>query len=198
MARLSTLLLAIVLTFIGISYVQACESACRTDPVEFLAKKYEDMLQNQVKKVKDSKASAKAKALIPTVMSQLKGRGKVIDKTIFSVFRGTCVPAGVGKRPPSELCGSAKSIACYAPWGHKQGVFDSVNKAVMKTIQDVYKNQNAAIKSAMIDDTAKFCPKNCKDWVKPFQAIMLGWEQREHPKEYKVTPNCLPLGKGGI
>ncbi|KAI1316279.1 hypothetical protein EDD11_010187 [Mortierella claussenii] len=197
MARFSILLLVVALLCTSISLVQACESACRGDPVKYLAQKYEAVLQYQASQLTDPKAAAAAKKLIPQVSSQLQGRGKVIDKTIFDKFRGSC-PSPPGKRSPDEFCGSAKSIACFAPWGHKQGVLDSVHVAVNQVIQKVYAGQSAQVKKAMIDGTKAFCPKNCQDWIKPFQNIMLVWEQREHPRSYKVTPNCLPLGKGGI
>ncbi|KAG0307059.1 hypothetical protein BGZ98_001153 [Dissophora globulifera] len=206
MARLYLALLAIVLSCIGIAVVSACgkkavgsfyqeiENTMKT--ISFLVKRYQALLEDQAESLSDPRQSATAKRLIPRVTSQLSGYNKVIDKTIFNKFRGSCVPPG--KREPTELCGSAKSIACYAPWGHRQGVLDSVHAAVVRTVRQVYGNQESAIREAMIEGFASYCPRKCRDWVQPFQYIMLVWEQREHPRQYKVTPNCLPLGRGGI
>ncbi|KAF9358103.1 hypothetical protein BGX26_002471 [Mortierella sp. AD094] len=197
MAQLTLVLLAIALSCIGVSNVQACESACRGDPVTFLTKHYQAVLEHQANKIVDPKSAAASKKLIPKVISRLQGRGKVIDKTIFDKFRGSC-ENDPGKRKPDEFCGSAKSIACFAPWGHRDSVFDSVLRVVVKTIGQVYQDQGSDIKDVMVQGVADFCPQNCHDWVEPFQDIMLVWEQREHPSQYHVTPNCLPLGKGGI
>ncbi|KAF9113639.1 hypothetical protein BGX27_001114 [Mortierella sp. AM989] len=166
MARLTFVLLAIALSCVGISNVQACEKACRGDPVEFLKKRYEAVLKHQAEKLVDPKAIAASKKLIPKVASRLSGRGKVIDKTIFDKFRGPC-EHDAGKRSPDEFCGSAKSIACFAPWGHKDSVLDSVHRAVVKTIRQVYENENSEVKEVMVDGIADFCPQNCHDWVEP-------------------------------
>ncbi|GJJ69527.1 hypothetical protein EMPS_01873 [Entomortierella parvispora] len=131
-------------------------------------------------------------------MSKITGRGGTVDSAIFSVFNGPCTNKA-GLREPSEFCGSAKSIACFAPWGHPNGVFDSVHKAVAQVVKDIYEGEkNPEIQAAMVEGVSNFCPVNCDDWIVPFQNIMLVWEQREHPKKYKVTPNCLSLEAGGI
>ncbi|KAG0087544.1 hypothetical protein BGZ93_002306 [Podila epicladia] len=131
-------------------------------------------------------------------MSKLQGKGNVIDSTIFGKFRGTCVDPGEGLRSPDEFCGSAKAIACFAPWGHRESVFDSVHAAVIRVLRATYANQTPQVQKAMVDGVQSYCPSNCQDWVTPFQDIMLAWEQHEHPRQYKVTPNCLALGQGGI
>ncbi|KAF9201401.1 hypothetical protein BGZ49_008353 [Haplosporangium sp. Z 27] len=195
MTRLAFVLLAIAVSCIGVSKVQACESACRSDPVAFLSKRYQALLEDQANKLGFSDAET-ATRLLPQVTSRLQGRGNVIDRTIFDRFRGSC--DGPGERDPEELCGSAKSIACFAPWGHEDSVFDSVHHAVVEAARKVYQNRGSEIKKFMVDGVADFCPENCQGWVEPFQDIMLAWEQREHPDEYPTTPNCLPFGKGGV
>ncbi|KAF9438448.1 hypothetical protein BGZ76_007841 [Entomortierella beljakovae] len=196
MARFSFAFLVIAFSFVGISNVQACESACRGDPVKFLSNHYSAVLDRQAGKLNPDDAKLSRK-LNHKVVSKLVGRGKVIDETIFDKFRGPCAN-DPGKRAPEEFCGSAKAIACFAPWGHKDSVLDMVHKSVVDTIRKVYDDESKQIKEVMIDSVKDFCPDNCQDWVEPFQQIMLVWEQREHPAQYKVTPNCLPLGKGGI
>ncbi|KAG0321328.1 hypothetical protein BGZ97_011643 [Linnemannia gamsii] len=138
-----------------------------------------------------------ARKLINSTVSNLIGRDNVIDKTIFDKFRGNC-PAKPGQRSPDEFCGSAKSIACFAAWGHKNSVFDLVHAKVVESVRNSYRRQSAEVKTFMVDGLEKFCPVNCKDWIEPFQYIMLTWEQREHPHQYRAAPNCLPLGQGGI
>ncbi|KAF9128630.1 hypothetical protein BGW39_004890 [Mortierella sp. 14UC] len=172
------------------------QQACRADPVKYLTKKYQAVLEHQATKLKGVNA-VNAKKLIPGTVAKLTGRNNVIDKTIFDKFRGNC-PMKPGQRSPDEFCGSAKSIACFAAWGHKNSVFDSVHAKVVASVKNSYKNQAPEVRAVMVDGLAKFCPDNCNDWIVPFQNIMLVWEQREHPKQYRQTPNCLPLGKGGI
>ncbi|KAF9382324.1 hypothetical protein CPB97_007222 [Podila verticillata] len=198
MARFNLALLAIILSSIGFNSVQACENKCREDPVTFLTKKYEAVLQYQANTLMTAQAKSQGSILIDQVLYKLQGKNNVIDSTIFGKFRGPCVEPGVGLRSPEEFCGSAKAIACFAPWGHRESVFDSVHAAVVDVLRATYKNQTPLVWAAMVDGVDKFCPDNCQDWVAPFQNIMLVWEQREHPHQYNVTPNCLELGKGGI
>jgi len=100
-------------------------------------------------------------------MSKITGRNGVVDSTIFKLFRGPCAN-DAGQRAPSEFCGSAKSIACFAPWGHSKGVFDNVHKAVLNAIKNVYKDENyPEIQAAMVEGVSNFCPVNCDDWVVP-------------------------------
>ncbi|KAG0293060.1 hypothetical protein BGZ96_003389 [Linnemannia gamsii] len=173
------------------------KDACRGDPVEFLSKKYQAILKHQANKLTGVNA-VNAKKLIQPTVDKLVGRHRVIDKTIFDKFRGNC-PAKPGHRSPDEFCGSAKSIACFAAWGHKDSVFDLVHAKVVESVRQSYRRQSAEVRAVMVDGLEKFCPVNCmNDWIEPFQQIMLVWEQREHPKQYPTTPNCLPLGKGGI
>ncbi|KAG0057241.1 hypothetical protein BGZ83_000654 [Gryganskiella cystojenkinii] len=200
MTRLSLVLLAIVASCAGLVYVHACEEECRGDPVTFLTKKYEAILEHQASMISDPKLADASRKLIPEVMSQLEGPDHVVDSTIFDLFRGTC-PNPPGARDPTEFCGSAKAVACFAPWGHENGVFDNVHQAVLKVVEEVYKEsaqENPEVQAAMVKGVKDFCPVNCDDWIEPFQNIMLVWEQREHPHQYKVTPNCLPLANGGI
>ncbi|KAF8951897.1 hypothetical protein CPC16_009619 [Podila verticillata] len=198
MARFNIALVAIILSSIGFNLVQACENKCREDPVSFLVKKYEAVLQHQANTLIPAQTKSQGRKLIRRVLHKLKGKHNVIDSTIFDKFRGPCVEPGVGLRSPEEFCGSAKAIACFAPWGHHKSVFDSVHSAVVDVLRATYKHQTPQVRAAMVDGVDSFCPNNCQDWVAPFQNIMLVWEQREHPHEYKVTPNCLALGHGGI
>ncbi|KAF9578572.1 hypothetical protein BGW38_005561 [Lunasporangiospora selenospora] len=174
------------------------QNGCRDDPVVFLAKRYRAVLNHQVQVLAKTNpvAAQKADTIIPKVMAKIEGRFKVIDKTIFRTFKGTCVKPG--QRPPSEFCGSAKSIACFAPWGHSNGLFDNVHSAVVEASRQSFKKQSEEIKTAMVNGLQAFCPQNCDDWIQPFQDIMLVWEQREHPHQYRTTPNCFELGQGGI
>lgn len=55
-------------------------------------------------------------------MDLIVGKNRVVDKTIFEMFTVPC-DHKPGFRAPSEFCGSAKSIACFAPWGHEQSIF---------------------------------------------------------------------------
>lgn len=118
------------------------------------------------------------------------GRDNVIDKTIFDKFQGPCADAP-GQRSPNELCGSAKSIACFAPWGHENSVFDLVHANFVKSVRNSYRMQAAEVRAVMVDGLKKFCPVNCEDWILSFQTIML-------PHQYRMTPNCFPLAEGGI
>ncbi|KAI8605207.1 hypothetical protein EDD21DRAFT_160484 [Dissophora ornata] len=153
-------LLAIVLFCISVSYVQACEDACRGDPVKYLVEKYEAVLLQQANTLSNPQFSNIAKRLIPRVTSQLQGRGHAIDKAIFSNFRGPCANQP-GERGPDEFCGSAKSIACFAAWGHRRSVFDSVHAAVVNTVSRTYDRQSPEIRAAMIDGVGDFCLENC-------------------------------------
>ncbi|KAF9084854.1 hypothetical protein BGX29_007936 [Mortierella sp. GBA35] len=159
--------------------------------------KYQTILEHQASTLTDKNAAANARKLIRGAVSKLTGKYNVIDRAIFNKFRGNC-PAKPGQRSPDEFCGSAKSIACFAAWGHVDSVFDTVHKAVVASVRNSYKAQSPQVRAAMVDGLDRTCPENCDDWIVPFQNIMLVWEQREHPKQYPTTPNCLPLGQGGI
>ncbi|KAF9374638.1 hypothetical protein CPC16_001150 [Podila verticillata] len=127
------------------------------------------------------------------VLSRLQGDDDgVIAKTIFSRFHKNCRDKPP-RRSPHEVCGSAKSIACFAPWGHTHSVFDSVHEAVVKTLRDALKGEsgNSAVHKALVTDIRKACPSQCGGWVEPFQTLMLKWEQTEHYNAYgNRTPNC--------
>ncbi|KAF9318357.1 hypothetical protein BG003_011370 [Podila horticola] len=172
MARFNLTLLAIVLSSVGFTSVHAC--------VTFLAKKYEAILQYQANTLTTAQAKAQGRILLQRALYKLQGGDNVIESAIFDKFRGSCVKPGEGCQSPDEFCGSAKAIACFAPWGHRESVFDSVHAAVMKVLRSTYANQSTEVQAAMIQD------------------IMLAWEQREHPRQYKVMPNCLALEQGGI
>ncbi|KAF9961719.1 hypothetical protein BGZ72_002280 [Mortierella alpina] len=201
MARHILLLLAVVLSLASLSYVHACESACRSDPVTYLTEKYAAILNSQANKIKDLRTAALAKAEIPEIVDMIDGRNNVIDRTIFSLFRGPCKNAP-GQRHPDELCGSAKSIACFAAWGHKpKSVLQMVHDEVTSAVRQHYaalSQQYPDIKKVVVDGLEKFCPKKCQNWVKPFEDTMLLWEKKEHPSAYLKIPNCLALDNGGV
>ncbi|KAG0076461.1 hypothetical protein BGZ90_008663 [Linnemannia elongata] len=142
------------------------QEACRADPVKFLTKKYEAILEHQAAKLAGVNA-VNAKKLIKPAVDKLIGRNNVIDKTIFDKFRGNC-PAKPGQRSPDEFCGSAKSIACFAAWGHKNSVFDLVHAKVVESVRNSYRKQSAEVRAVMVDGLDKFCPVNCmEDWIEP-------------------------------
>ncbi|KAF9363778.1 hypothetical protein BGX34_003326 [Mortierella sp. NVP85] len=196
MSNVKLLIMAVILCCLGISMVQACEGECRKIPTANLQKKYEKILNDQANtlSVSDSK---KAKKLISKVTT---GLDKSFSKLIFmGKFRGTC--AKIGNRPPTEICGSAKSVACHAKWNIQDSWLVDVQKLVGDRVEQVYGTQKKVIRDAMIKNVKNYCPKNkaCKSWEKEFEAMMLGFEKQEHQKEYgNKYPNCLPLGQGGI
>ncbi|KAF9961720.1 hypothetical protein BGZ72_002281 [Mortierella alpina] len=199
MTRHNLFLLAMVL-LAGLNYVNACEEACRSDPVTYLTKRYVAILDYQTDLIEDPDTAALAKAQIPELVKKIDGRNNVIDKTIFNNFKGPCENLP-GQRHPEEFCGSAKSIACFAAWEHPVSVFQMVHDAVAHTVQKHFAplgKQHPEINEVVVDGLEKFCPENCQDWVEPFAHFMLVWEQREHPKKYRITPNCLPLQLGGF
>ncbi|KAF8946289.1 hypothetical protein BGZ47_000896 [Haplosporangium gracile] len=166
MARLRLFLLAIIFSCVGLAFVQACEEGCRRDPVEFLTKKYQAILEHQATKLTGVNA-VNAKKLIKPTVDNLTGRKNVIDKAIFDKFRGNC-PAPPGQRSPDEFCGSAKSIACFAAWGHENSVFDLVHAKVVASVRNSYRNQSEEVQAVMVDGLEKFCPVNCmEDWIEP-------------------------------
>ncbi|KAF9979096.1 hypothetical protein BGZ73_006333 [Actinomortierella ambigua] len=161
----------------------------------FLSKRYKAILEVK-KQMLPSVHHQLVEKKITKIMKEISGKGKTIDDTIFFTFKGPCVPPGT--RPPTEVCGSAKSIACFAAWGQPKSLFDKVHKAVGDVIRRHFQDTPNNVQEIMVNEVLGFCPDNCFDWIEPFQNIMLVWEQREHPNKYRVTPNCLPLGKGGI
>ncbi|CAO3574992.1 unnamed protein product [Mortierella alpina] len=170
MARQIILLLVFMLGLVGLSYVDACEKACRGDPVTYLTDRYKVVLNDQTDKIKDPKTAAVAKKQIPELIKLIDGRGKVIDKTIFDTFRGPCANKP-GQRRPDELCGSAKSIACFAAWGHSpksvlQMVHDAVTLAVRKHYAPL-SQQYPEINKVVVRGLEQFCPENCQGWVQP-------------------------------
>lgn len=144
------------------------EEACRGDAVTFLTKKYQAVLEHQASTISNPQLVAASRKLIPQVMSEIRGSNRVMDMTIYNMFRGACSKPGL--RCPTEFCGSAKSIACFAPWDLDNGVFEHVYEAVLKVVKEVYKKeaeQNLEVQAAMIEGVQNFCPVNCDDWVMP-------------------------------
>ncbi|KAF9427593.1 hypothetical protein BGZ76_002288 [Entomortierella beljakovae] len=167
----------------------ACEKECRKYPSEFLAKKYSDLLQSQLDNLPSGDRS-RANSLVNKALNRIRGRNGVIDSTIFSKFHSNCHDKPP-YRSPNEVCGSAKSIACFAPWSHRDSVFDSVHKAVVKVLKDTFRDENALVRKELVDSVRTACPGDCKSWEKPFQSLMLEWEEREHHNVYKGRlPNC--------
>ncbi|KAF9908615.1 hypothetical protein EC991_009642 [Linnemannia zychae] len=167
----------------------ACESECRIYPVKFLVERYTSVIQQQLATLPTADR-ARAEPISRKAINELSGRGGAIDEAIFSVFRKNCHDKPP-RRSPDELCGSAKSIACFAPWGHRDGVFDMVHDAVVDVMRDSFGRENQQVQRAMIANVEAACPGQCKEWVAPFQTLMLQWEQKEHHNIYGAkTPNC--------
>ncbi|KAF9411685.1 hypothetical protein BGZ94_001261 [Podila epigama] len=169
MARLSStiVILAILLTCASFTKVQACENKCREDPVTFLVKKYNAILDFQASTLMSAQARNTSGKLKSQILAKLDGSNNVIDKTIFDKFSGHCEIPGVGLRSPDEFCGSAKSIACFTPWEHRDSVFATVHAAVVEVIKEAYADQSPEVQEVMVDGVADFCPDNCQDWVMP-------------------------------
>ncbi|KAH7045641.1 hypothetical protein BKA57DRAFT_515997 [Linnemannia elongata] len=167
----------------------ACEGECRLYPVKFLVERYATVIDHQLATLPTADR-ARAETLSHRAIASLSGREGAIDEAIFSVFRKNCHDKPP-RRSPDELCGSAKSIACFAPWGHRDGVFDMVHDVVVNVMKKTYGGENAMVQKAMVAGVKAACPGECKGWEEPFQKLMLGWEQREHHNVYGArTPNC--------
>ncbi|KAG0274825.1 hypothetical protein BGZ95_009432 [Linnemannia exigua] len=167
----------------------ACEGDCRVYPVKFLVERYTSVIQHQLTTLPTADR-ARAEQVSHKAIAQLSGRDGVIDEAIFSVFHKNCHDKPP-HRSPDELCGSAKSIACFAPWGHRDSVFESVHDAVVDVMKENFGRENQQVQKAMIADVEAACPGQCKEWETPFQTLMLQWEQREHHDAYGArTPNC--------
>lgn len=161
------------------------ENKCREDPVAFLTKKYEAVLQQQAKTLMNAQEKDQGKKLIHKVLSKIHGRNKAIDSTIFNKFRGTCADPGL--RPPDEFCGSAKAIACFAPWGHRESVFDSVHAAVVDVLRATYEKRSPEVQAAMVDGVDNYCPDNCQDWVQPYDRArycLYAWMGERYPNMF--------------
>ncbi|KAF9576012.1 hypothetical protein EC968_000572 [Mortierella alpina] len=203
MARQITILLLVaVLSLLGLSYVDACEDECRSEPVSYLTGRYENTLIELTDEIEDPNIAALAKEQISDLVQKLDGRNNVIDKTIFRTFRGPCLH-GPGQRSPDELCGSAKSIACFAAWDHEpKSVLLMVHDAVIHAVRKHYASlsqQYPEIDEVVVRGLEKYCPEKCQAWVGEFQTIMLAWEQEEHSEVYgSKVPNCFPLSDGGV
>ncbi|KAF9954998.1 hypothetical protein BGZ72_004121 [Mortierella alpina] len=165
---------------------QACEGDCRNHPIAFLKGKYTALLEKNLNTL-----PAEQRDVASTLKNVATARmGKVIDRTIFSVYHANCKHSPP-RRPPSEICGSAKSIACHAAWDKSHSVFASTHKAVMKILEEVYQGESEQIRQVTVENVRAECPDHCWDWVQSFQDLMLRWEQREHPDAYGNTlPNC--------
>ncbi|KAG0083908.1 hypothetical protein BGZ92_010357 [Podila epicladia] len=143
--------------------VQACEGQCKIYPTKFLYEKYVPMIQQRLASLPVDDRNRLAPK-VGDVLNSLRGNDGVIADTIFSRFRNSCRDKAP-HRSPDEVCGSAKSIACFAPWGHTKSVFDSVHAAVVEKLDEA------------------------------FQTLMLKWEQTEHRSAYgNRTPNCSKNG----
>ncbi|KAG0371701.1 hypothetical protein BGX24_001305 [Mortierella sp. AD032] len=167
----------------------ACERECRIYPVKFLVEKYTSVIQHQLTTLPTADR-ARAEQITHKVIADLSGRDGAIDEAIFSVFHKNCNDKPP-HRSPDEICGSAKSIACFAPWGHRESVFGSVHDAVVDVMTENFGRENQQVQKAMIADVKAACPGQCKEWENPFQTMMLQWEQREHHNVYGTrAPNC--------
>ncbi|KAF9134438.1 hypothetical protein BGW39_007053 [Mortierella sp. 14UC] len=118
----------------------ASESECRVYPVKFLVERYSSVIQHQLATLPTADR-ARAELISHKAINKLSGRDGAIDEAIFSVFRKNCHDKPP-RRSPDELCGSAKSIACYAPWDHREGVFDMVHDAVVDVMRESFGREN--------------------------------------------------------
>jgi len=141
------------------------ESECRIYPVKYLVDKYSALIQERLASLPvDDRKRVQGEA--NDAISELKGRGGAIDDAIFSVFHSNCDDKPP-HRSPDEVCGSAKSIACFAPWDHRMSVLNSVHQSVVKVLKDSFKNENAQVQQALVTDVKNACPGQCKAWVEP-------------------------------
>ncbi|KAG0362764.1 hypothetical protein BG005_004386 [Podila minutissima] len=168
---------------------EACEGQCRIYPTKFLYEKYAPMIHERLASLPVDDRNRVAPK-VSDILGELGGHDGVIADTIFSRFHKTCRQRPP-RRSPTEVCGSAKSIACFAPWGHSMGVFDSVHAAVVKTLDEAFGGERSQVHQALVIDIREACPRQCGEWVEPFQTQMLKWEQMEHQSAYgNRTPNC--------
>ncbi|KAF8932618.1 hypothetical protein EDD21DRAFT_409131 [Dissophora ornata] len=167
----------------------ACENECRLYPVRFLTDKYTNLLQTNLATL-NGPDRTRAEPLLAVVLSRLPGRNGAIDQAIFSKFHVNCrdMPP---HRSPDEICGSAKSIACYTPWKRRNSVFARVHARVVNVLEDVFRRTDGEVWQVMVEDVRSACPDQCGDWEQPFQTTLLQWEEREHHDVYKGhMPSC--------
>ncbi|KAG0210954.1 hypothetical protein BGX31_001797 [Mortierella sp. GBA43] len=188
MVRFSLFIASILAATCIVPGAHACEGDCRNVPVKFLAEKYTEAIQSRLETLPAEERHHEAQ--VRKAIGQLPG---VIDDSIFSRFHSNCHDKPP-RRSPDEVCGSAKSIACFAPWGHHNSVFDDVHEKVVRMLEETLhgKNTSKNVKQVIIDGVRNYCPGECKDWEKPFQNIMLKWEEKEHHTVYQGrVPNCV-------
>ncbi|KAF9564970.1 hypothetical protein EC968_004372 [Mortierella alpina] len=176
----------VVLAAFFVPVAKACEGDCRNHPIAFLKDKYKTLLEKNLNSLQGTERE-QASDLKDKATARM---GRVIDKAIFSVYRSNCHHKPP-HRSPSEICGSAKSIACNAAWDKRRSVFAGTHKAVMRVLEQTFQDQSQQVRQAMVESVRTACPAGCWDWVQPFQDLMLRWERREHPDEYgNRLPNC--------
>ncbi|KAF9193964.1 hypothetical protein BGZ51_001657 [Haplosporangium sp. Z 767] len=193
MVRISFLAVsAVAIASLFTSSVSACEHDCRKYPVQYLVDKYTAVLYSRVASLPPSVDRARVTTKTKEVLKRLQGSGGTIDKAIFSTFHSNCEDRPP-RRSPDEICGSAKSIACSAPWNHRESVFMKVHIAVINELKRSFANErDPRVRKAMVNDVATACPRQCGSWLQRFQNMMLRWEQKEHQDAYgSRVPNCL-------
>ncbi|KAF9417511.1 hypothetical protein BGZ94_009955 [Podila epigama] len=192
MVRLSFIAVsALAVASIFAPSVQACEGECKIYPTKFLYQRYLPMVRQGLASL-PAQDRNRVEPALRQALSQLRGDDGVIANAIFSRFHKNCHDKPP-RRSPDEVCGSAKSIACFAAWDHDQSIFQSVHEAVVGTLETALRDErgNAAVQQALVTDIQNACPGQCESWVQPFQTLMLKWEQREHYNIYgNRTPNC--------
>ncbi|KAF9139619.1 hypothetical protein BG015_001958 [Linnemannia schmuckeri] len=179
---ISALTISSCLTLTAFAY----ESEYRIYPIKFLVERYTSVIDHQLATLP---TADKAHAETPShrAIASFSGRDGAIDKAIFHKNCHDKPP----RRSFDELCESVKSIACFAPWDHRDGVFNMVHDAVVDVMRETYGRENAMVRRAMFASVKAACPGQCKDWEVPFQRLMLGWEQKEHCNVYGTrSPNC--------
>ncbi|KAF9199388.1 hypothetical protein BGZ49_010512, partial [Haplosporangium sp. Z 27] len=164
--------------------------------VKFLTDKYSELLESHLQDIPASKRGH-AQFLAKKVINRIQGRDGAIDYAIFSRFHKNCHDKPP-HRSPDEICGSAKSIGCFAPWNHRHSVFESVHDAVVGVLKNTFRGESAEVRRKMVNGIEDACPRNCKSWELPFERLMMKWEEKEHHNLYKgKLPNCIK-GRNGF
>ncbi|KAG0016226.1 hypothetical protein BGZ82_001168 [Podila clonocystis] len=143
----------------------ANEGQCKIYPTKFLYEKYAPMIQERLASLPASDRN-RVTPKVSWILGSLRGDNGVIAESIFSVFHKGCRDRPP-RRSPDEVCGSAKSIACFAPWGHKQSVFDSAHAAVVKALGRAFEGESGNVQQALVTDIREACPSQCGGWVAP-------------------------------
>lgn len=138
------------------SYYWSARKLSRDVPVKFLVDKYTEILQDRLRSL--PAGNRRHEALTNKAIDRFQD---VIDDLIFSWFHSNCYD-----KLPDEICGSAKSIVCFVPWGHSNSVFDGVHAKVVHMLEQVFRGESSTekVKQAIVVGVRGHCPGECKDW----------------------------------